>query len=162
MEWLRRHAWQLLLGMTALIAVVGLKPVKEGIHEDPSVPLAFTGMTADELESDNPQSFRLIDVQARFGGLDLILIGLLLSATLLTAFRRNERWSWWAMWLLPAWGAAVSATILRQGLVEGQAPPSPLFTGPVIAGLSSVLLLITAPLFIRSGAARGPAKAPSP
>ena len=25
------------------------------------------GMTADELESDNPQSFPLIDVQARFG-----------------------------------------------------------------------------------------------
>jgi hypothetical protein len=37
-EWLRRHAWQLLLGMTALISVVGLDPVKEGIHEDPSVP----------------------------------------------------------------------------------------------------------------------------
>jgi hypothetical protein len=63
MEWRRRHAWQLLLGMTALIAVVGLNPVKQGIHEDPSVPLAFTGMTADELESDNPQSFRLIDVR---------------------------------------------------------------------------------------------------
>ncbi|HEY8870424.1 MAG TPA: hypothetical protein VIM30_13685 [Candidatus Limnocylindrales bacterium] len=147
MEWLRRHAWQFLLGMTALIAVVGLNPVKEGIHEDPSVPLAFTGMTADQLQSDNPRSFRLIDVQARFGGLDLIVIGILLSAILVTAFRRNERWSWWAMWMLPLWGAAVSATILRTGLVDGQAPPSPLFTGPAIAGLSSALLLITAPRF---------------
>ena len=117
-------------------------------------------MTADELESDDPHSFRLIDVQARFGGLDLIVIGLLFSTILLTSFRRNERWSWWAMWLLPAWGAAVSATILRQGLVEGQAPPSPLFTGPVIAGLSSVLLLITAPQFIRRRAAQGAAEAP--
>ena len=161
MEWLRRYAWQLLLGMTALIAVVGLNPVRLGIREDSSVPLAFTGMTADELLSDNPQTFRLIDVQARFGGLDLIVIGLLLSAILLTSFRRNERWSWWAMWLLPAWGAAVSATILRQGLVEGQAPPSPLFTGPVIAGLSSALLLITAPRFIRRRAAQGAAEAPS-
>ena len=34
MEWLRRHAWQLLLGMTALIAIVGLSPVKEGIREE--------------------------------------------------------------------------------------------------------------------------------
>jgi hypothetical protein len=90
-------------------------------------------MTADQLQSDNPQSFRLIEVQARFGGLDLIVIGILFSAILVTAFRRNERWAWWAMWLLPLWGAAVSATILRTGLVDGQAPPSPLFTGPTIA-----------------------------
>jgi hypothetical protein len=147
MEWLRRHAWQLLLGLTALIAVIGLNPVKEGIHEDSSVPLAFTGRTADQLQSDNPETFRLIDVQARFGGLDLIAIGILLSAILATAFRRNERWAWWALWLLPLWGAAVSATILRTGLVEGQAPPSPLFTGPAIAGLSSALLVIAAPRF---------------
>jgi hypothetical protein len=154
MEWLRRHAWQLLLGMTALISVIGLNPVKEGIREDPSVPLAFTGMTADQLQSDNPGSFRLIDAQARFGGLDLIVIGTLFSAILATAFRRNERWSWWAMWMLPLWGVAVPATILRTGLVDGQAPPSPLFTGPAIAGLSSALLLIAAPRFFGRSALR--------
>jgi hypothetical protein len=147
MEWLRRHAWQPLLGMTALISVIGLNPVKDGIHEDPSVPLAFTGLTADQLQTDHPESFRLIDVQARFGGLDLIVIGLLLSAILATAFRRNERWAWWAMWLLPMWGAAVTATIVRTGLVDGQAPPSPMFTGPTVAVASTALLLISAPRF---------------
>lgn len=152
MEWLRRHAWQLLLGMTGLISVVGLKPAKQGIHEDSSVPFAFTGMTADQLEADHPQSFRLIDVQARFTGLDMIVIGILLSTILVTAFRRNERWSWWAMWMLPIWGAGVSATILRAGIVDGQAPPSPMITGPVIAGLSSGLLLISAPRFFGSPA----------
>jgi len=159
MEWLRRHTWQPLLAMTGLIAIIGLNPVKEGIHEDPSVPLAFTGMTADQLRSDNANSFRLIDVQARFGGLDLIVIGLLLSAILVTAFRRNERWAWWAMWLLPLWGAAVAATILRTGLVDGQAPPSPLFTGPAIAVVSTALLLISAPRFF--GRTPLPATAPS-
>jgi hypothetical protein len=161
MDWLRRHSWQLLLGMTGLIAVVGLNPVKEGIREDASVPLAFTGMTADQLQSDNPETFRLIDVQARFGGLDLIVIGILLSAILVTAFRRNERWAWWAMWMLPLWGAAVSATILRTGLVDRQAPPSPLFTGPVIAGLSSALLVIAAPRFFGHAALPAIVKVPS-
>jgi hypothetical protein len=159
MKWLRRHAWQPLLGMTALIAIIGLNPVKEGIHEDPSVALAFTGMTADQLQSDNANSFRLIDVQARFGGLDLIVIGLLLSAILVNAFRRNERWAWWVMWLLPLWGTAVAATIVRTGLVDGQAPPSPLFTGPAIAVVSTALLLISAPRFF--GRAPLPAAAPS-
>jgi hypothetical protein len=161
MGWLRRHAWQLLFGMTALISVIGLNPVKEGIHEDPSVPLAFTGMTADQLQSDNPETFRLIDVQARFGGLDLIVIGILFSTILVTAFRRNERWSWWAMWILPLWAVAVSATILRMGLVDGQAPPSPLFTGPAIAGLSSALLLLTAPRFFGRAALRATVDVPT-
>lgn len=162
MEWLRRHAWQLLCGMTALIALIGLNPVTEGIHEDPSIPLAFTGMTADQLQADNAQTFRLVDVQARLSGIDLIVIGLLFSAILATAFRRDERWAWWTMWLLPIWGVAVSATIVRQGLVEGQAPPSPLFTGPLIAALSTALLLITVPRFFGQAALRASAEVPAP
>ncbi len=147
MGWLQRHTWQLLLAMTALIAIIGLNPVKEGINEDPSVPLGFTGMTAAQLESDNFQSFRLIDAQARFEGLDLIVIGTLLSAIVVGAFRHRQRWSCWAMWLLPLWGISVFATILRTGLAADQAPPSPYYSGPIIAAVSSALLLIAAPRF---------------
>ena len=161
MEWLRRHAWQLLFGITALIAFIGLNPVRQGIREDSSIPLAFAGMTPDQLQSDNAQTFRLIDVQARFSGIDLIVIGILFSTVLATGFRRNERWAWWAMWLLPIWGTAVSATILRQGLVEGQAPPSPLFTGPLIAALSSALLLVTVPRFFGEAAVHATAEVPA-
>jgi hypothetical protein len=146
--------------MTALIAIIGLNPVAQGIHEDPTVPLAFTGRTADQLQSDNPETFRLIDVQARFSGLDLIVIGLLMSAIQVTGFRRNERWAWWAMWLLPLWGATVAATIVRTGVVEGQAGPTPLFTGPAIAAVSTALLLISAPRFF--GRKSLHATAPSP
>ena len=147
MDWLRRHAWQLLLAMTAMIAVIGLSPVKNGINEDPSVPLGFAGMTAAQLKSDNARSFRLIDAQARFGGLDLIVIGTLLSAILVGAFRHNQRWSWWAMWLLPFWGISVFVTILRTGTAADQAPPTPYFSGPIVAALSSALLLVAAPRF---------------
>ena len=149
MEWLQRHTWQALAAMTALIAVIGLNPVMNGINEDPSVPLGFAGMTAAELESASSQSFRLIDVQARFAGLDLIVIGTLFSAVLVGAFRREERWSWWAMWLLPLWGAWVFLTILRAGVAPNQAPPTPFFSGPIIAGISAALLLLSAPRFFR-------------
>jgi hypothetical protein len=149
MRWLQRHAWQLLVALTALIAMVGLNPVRVGINEDPSVPLGFAGMTAAQLEAENAGSFRLIDVQARFGGLDLVVIGTLFSAVLVGAFRHNERWSWWAMWLLPLWGASVFVTILRAGVAADQTPPSPFFSGPIIAALSSALLLVAAPRFFR-------------
>jgi hypothetical protein len=47
-ELLRRHAWKLLLAMTASIAVLGLKPVREGIDEDPSVPLGIAGISSPD------------------------------------------------------------------------------------------------------------------
>ena len=154
MEHLRRHAWKLLLGMTASIAVIGIQPIRVGIEEDPSVPLGFAGMTADQLKADNAQSYRLIDVQARFAGIDLVVIGTLLSAVLVGAFRHNQRWSWWAMWLLPLWGASVFIAILRSGVAANQKPPSPFFTGPIIAALSSALLVVSAPRFFGGSADR--------
>lgn len=150
MAWLQRHAWRFLLAMTGLIAVIGINPVISGIREDESVPLGLAGMTSAELEAANVHSFRLIDVQARSAGLGLIAMGILLSAVLLGAFRHDRRWAWWAMWILPAWGASVSVLILEMGVEPGQPPPIPMISGLVIAGLSSALLLASAPRFFGS------------
>jgi peptidoglycan/LPS O-acetylase OafA/YrhL len=147
MAWLQRHAWQFLLTMTVLMAVIGVNPVVNGINEDPSVPLGVAGMTAAELQADNAQSFRLIDLQSRFTGLDLIVMGTLLGAVLVGAFRHNARWAWWAMWLLPLWAVSIFVMILMTGLMPGQPPPTPVISGPVIALLSSALLLVGAPQF---------------
>ncbi len=57
---LQRHAWWLLLTMTALIAIVGLWALMIGIKEDPSVPLGITGLTASQLEASSPQGYRLL------------------------------------------------------------------------------------------------------
>ena len=106
-------------------------------------------MTADQLKADNAR-YRLIDAQARFAGIDLVVIGTLLSAVLVGAFRHNQRWSWWAMWLLPLWGASVFIAILRSGVAANQTPPSPFFTGPIVAALSSALLVVDRASVLRS------------
>lgn len=147
MAWLQRHAWQLLLALTVLIALIGINPVVNGINEDATVPLGIAGMTAAELQADNAQSFRLIDLQARFGGVDLIVIGSLLSAIVVGGFRRHMRWAWWSMWLLPLWGTSVFGLILATGIAPGEPPPNPFFSGPVVAVLASALLLVSAPRF---------------
>jgi len=154
MAWLQRHAWQILFAVTVLIALIGVNPVVNGINEDPSVPLGVAGMTAAQLEADNPNSFRLIDLQARFSGVDLIAMGALLSAVLLGAFRHGARWAWWAMWLLPLWAASAFAMILAIGVAPGEPPPTPMVSGPVIALLSSALLLVSAPRFFGREAAQ--------
>jgi hypothetical protein len=148
MLWLQRNAWWLLLTMTVLVAVIGLNPVIQGIKEDASVPLGITGLSAAELQSESAQGYRLIDLQVRSGGLDLIMIGALLSTILLFGFRHDRRWAWWAMWCLPIWAASVFALTFAAGVAPGQAPPSPMFSGPIIAVLAAALLLVSAPRLI--------------
>lgn len=147
MRWLRGQAWWLLLAMTVLVTLVGIWPIMLGIKEDASVPLGISGMTAAQLEAASAQGYRLLDFQARSGGLALVVIGTLLSVVLLAGFRQNQPWAWWVMWLLPAWAAGVVVLMLAIGVAPGQPPPTPVFSGAVITVLSTTLLLVSAPRF---------------
>jgi hypothetical protein len=148
MVWLQRRAWWLLLTMTVLVALIGLWPLILGIKEDASVPLGITGMTASQLEAASAQGYRLLDFEVRSGGMALIVIGTLLSAVLLGAFRQNRPWAWWVMWVLPVWGASVFVLILAIGVAPGQAPPSPMISGIIFAMSSAALLVVSAPRFV--------------
>jgi len=147
MHWLQGHSWWLLLAMTVLVTLVGISPIILGIKEDASVPLGISGMTAAQLEAASAQGYRLLDFQARSAGLALVVIGTLLSVVLLAGFRHNHLWAWWVMWVLPAWAAGVVGLILTIGIAPGQPPPTPAFSGAVVAVLSTTLLLVSAPRF---------------
>jgi hypothetical protein len=147
MQWVQRHSWKLMLTMTVLVAVIGLFPVILGIKEDASVPLGIAGATATQLEASSAPGYRLLDYEARNNGVALIVIGILLSLVALTGFRRNEVWAWWAMWILPVWAASVFVLTLAYGVAPGQAPPTPMISGPIFAVLAAATLLISVPLF---------------
>ena len=70
-----------------------------------------------------------------------------MSAILLFAFRRRERWAWWVMWTLPAWAASAFALNLVYGVAPGQAPPPPMISAPIVAALAVAILLLSAPRF---------------
>src|SRR6266550_3546297 len=131
--------------MSGLIALIGFWPLIYGIREDASVPLGITGMTAAELEATSPQAYRLLDFQARSSGLDLIVIGTLLSVVALKPYRREQPWAWWLMWMLPLWAASVFVEMLAVGVAPGQGPPTPMISGPIVAILAAGILLIGAP-----------------
>ena len=133
--------------MTVLIAVIGVNPVISGINEDASVPLGVTGLSASELQAESAGGYRLTDFGVRSGGLDLIMIGALLSAVLLFGFRQGRRWAWWAMWTLPMWGVSVFVLTLAVGVAPGQAPPTPMISGPIVAVLAAAILPVSAPRF---------------
>ncbi|HVQ23474.1 MAG TPA: hypothetical protein VMT36_09385 [Candidatus Saccharimonadia bacterium] len=147
MSWLQRNAWRALLVLVVLIGLVGMWALLVGITEDPSVPLGLTGLTAAQIQTQGEGGYRLADYGVRVGGLCLVVIATLLSAIVVFAFREHRRWAWWAMWVLPIWGAATMLLILALGVAPGQAPPTPLISGLVVVVLSTALLAVSAPLF---------------
>ena len=79
----------------------------------------------------------------------LVLIGLLFTAVLLFAFRQNQRWAWWTMWLLPVWAASILVFYLVVGVQPDQPPPPPMVSGPILAVFCAAILLVSAPRFFR-------------
>lgn len=147
MGWLQRHSWWGLVAMSVLVGLFGLGDLLNGFEWEPSIPLGYVGMTPQELRAASPPAYRLLDHGVRSGGVDLLVIGALLTAILLFAFRRSQRWAWWAAWALPAWATAATLVNLAFGVAPGQAPPPPLTSGPVFAVLAAAILLVSAPRF---------------
>ena len=149
MRWLERHAWWLLLA-TALISVLfGLGDLSAGA---PDNTLAVTGQSTAEFQADSPAGYALISESVRIGGVHIMAIGLFAVAVLLFAFRRNARWAWWTMWLVPLTSACLAA-IHFTTVAPGQAPAIPAYSGSFIAGLDALVLLVSAPRFFRRGVA---------
>ncbi len=134
--------------MSVLIGLVGLWALLVGIAEDPSVPLGLTGLTLSELEAESLNGYRFADFGVRVGGMGLVVNGTLLAAIAAFALRQGRRWAWWAMWVMPTWGAATVVLILAIGVAPGQAPPWPMISGAFVAALSAALLLVSAPMFL--------------
>ena len=150
MAWLQQNAWWGLVGMAVIVVLFGVGDIVNGVAADELIPLGITGLTLAELEAESAVAYRLLDFGARGGGASLVVSGLLMLAILLFAFRRGERWAWWVMWTLPAWGASAFVMGLIFGVAPGEAPPPPMVSGPIFAALAVAILLVSASRFFRT------------
>jgi hypothetical protein len=133
--------------MTVTLVIFGVGDVLVGPAADRGIPLGLTGMTLEELQADGPASYRLFDFFTRVNGNSLLLAGLFGTAMLLFAFRRDQPWAWWTMWLLPVWAVGGTAFYLVAGVHADQPPPPPLVSGPIFAIVAVAILLVSAPRF---------------
>ena len=139
-----------LLATAVIVVLFGITDVLNGAAADPAIPMGLTGLTLDELEAESPTVFMLYDTYTRVNGVGGVLIGLLFSSVLWFGFRRNQRWAWWTMWLLPIWALGILAFYLVIGVQPDQPPPPPMISGPIVAVLCAAILLVSAPRFFRS------------
>lgn len=138
-----RHGWKFLLGLVLVIGLFGVGDLLRGLDADPAIAEGVVGLSPVEIMESSPDIARLVDLQVRSGGVQLIVIATIWTAILLVPFRRGERWAWWSMWTFPAWSLAVAVMFLFVELQPGQPTPPPAISGWIFFGLTALLLLVT-------------------
>jgi hypothetical protein len=152
-EFFGRHAWKMLLVLAAILFLFGVGDIIRGLDADPAIIQSITGQTLEELREGNPVVVEVGHAMTRAGGLQLATVGILMTAILLTGFRRRERWAWYAMWTLPGWSVAVFILMLSTERAPGTPPPPPLISAPIFVVVSAGLLLAAAPAFFSAARA---------
>ena len=147
-----RVAMVVLTGIAAILVIFGIGDIQQGPKADPAITTAISGKLPEEVEAAEPTGYRLYDFAIRMGGLNLVIIGLLLAAIALIPYRAGRRWAWNTMWLLPAWALAVPAMYVAFGPAPGTPLPPPTISGPIVAGVAGLSLLVDRRRFAGNGA----------
>jgi hypothetical protein len=149
MGWLRRNSWSGLMALSVILVGFGISDIFIGSAGDPGIPQGLIGLSPMELRAESEAGYRILDFFTRTQGLALLALGLVGSATLLFAYRRDQRWAWWTMWALPAWSGGVFTLYLVTGVDPTQPLPPPMLTGPFFFVLTVAVQLVSAPRFFQ-------------
>jgi len=135
-----KYAWLLLFAVGVLILVAAV-PHALGINTDPALVESIAGMSIDDLKVSNPTFFNLYNFYFSSGGLSDLGFAFLLIVISATAYRKGERWAWYALWFVPAFFsgfAALSLTLPSESSLS-LLPPLVVF---IILSLVGLLLPI--------------------
>lgn len=144
---IERHGWIVFLVLGLIITLFGLGDIVTGgaTFEGGEAPTVqgISGMTWQELNSASPNAASMIDYLVRAGGINLFLLGFMSTVVAATAFRRGERWSWFAMWLLPLWLVMIVLLLLSVYKPEGPGLPPPLVSGSIFFVVMALTLALS-------------------
>jgi len=94
------YAWIIFLAIGTLV-LVGAIPHSLGFNTDPTLVQTISGQTIDEIKSSSPMLFNLYNFYFRGGGLSDLGFAYFLIVIAVTAYRRGQKWAWYAFWFIP-------------------------------------------------------------
>jgi hypothetical protein len=130
-----RHVWILVFVMGLLLVIFGLTYVAMGLAERPELNVAVEGeeVSTESLLEDSPAELSPIFGQVvRSWGIYEAAFGALVMAVSFVGLRKQQRWAWWTLWLLPVALLAELLNALRADYVLG---PLPVFVLIPVVGL---------------------------
>ena len=131
-----RYAWMLLFVEGIFGLVFALYFIFISRDPDPAVTMNKIGKTWDELIASDPRVADYLSYLLRFVGLSLVGISIFGMSVSATAYRRGEKWAWYALWYFPVFFAIITAinAILGGGTIW------PLFAFLLVVSLAGLLL----------------------
>lgn len=127
-----RHAWMIPFAIGAFSLLTSIPPLLFGIDPDPARIEAILGEEMNEVE---PAVLDLVKFLMRTYGLVNLAWSLMITVVAATAYRRGEKWAWYAMWSLPAYFIAATAILLSVGLTTLEKFLVPLLLIVSVSGL---------------------------
>ena len=113
-EKVAKHAWKVLFALGVILLLLGA-PALFGIHVDPIHEERILGITIEELEASDPRGYDLFVFNLIGGGLSWVGFTILVMAIAATAYRRGEKWAWYALWSIPALFIGLMALWINAG-----------------------------------------------
>jgi cytochrome bd-type quinol oxidase subunit 2 len=133
-----KYAWIIFFVIGAMTLVTAVFHAL-GINTDPALVESIAGKSIDALKSSDPMFFNLYNFYFSSGGLSDIGFAFLLTVTSMTAYRRGDKWAWYAFWFVPAFflGFATLNLTLESSSSMLMLPPLMMF---IILSLVGLLL----------------------
>jgi hypothetical protein len=142
MSRLRPRPWWVLAFFGVTLLAFGIGDVIAGPTADPAITVAVSGLTPDAVRAEEPVGYRLFDFATRGGGLNLIVIGVLLTAIVVGPYRARDRWAWSVLWVLPAWALATPVLFVAIGVAPNVPLAPPMVSGVIVGVVAGIALLI--------------------
>jgi len=131
-----KYAWVIFLIIGILILTGGI-PHMFGTNTDPELVTSIAGQTIAEIKESNPLLFNLYDFYFKGGGLSDIGVAFFLIVISINAYRKGDRWSWFALWFVPVFFSLwiiVGLSLPREAQSSLQ-PPLMVFIALSVSGL---------------------------
>lgn len=139
---LQRYAWILLMVVSILSLLIGLGDFILAGNGDPALVESMTGTRWVAVKAANPPLANLVNLLTRILGAWLIGFSILSLAITVTAYRKGERWAWYALWALPLAFVLIFGAFLTAGRLPGSPTPPALFSAPGLFAMSALGLLL--------------------
>ena len=134
-----KYAW--IIFVVLGILVLATAPLHAlGYNTDPELVKSISGMTPHDLKDSSPLPYALYSFYLQSGGMSDIFWAFLLIVISVTAYRRGEKWAWYAFWFVPAWYLGYAALSLTLESSDARSGLVPYVTGFAILSLVGLLL----------------------
>lgn len=129
-----KYAWIVFFAI-GVITIVSAVFHALGLNTDPALVESIAGMSIDDLKNSNPPLFNLYNFYFRGGGLSDLGFAFFLTVISMTAYRRGDKWAWYAFWFVPAFFLGFAALSLTLESSSSLLPPLMVFIILSIVGL---------------------------